>query len=490
MKIDLGIGPGSTMLRRRAGAAAPPLGPYVPPLSVSALAMWGARRMVEGYSGSLYQLRRGSDDAMMAVPPADGSDLPDYDMIASWAGGAALFVISVYDQSGNGKDLAQPALASQPAFDLQKAVAGCVPFAFDSQLGTASGRKFMTTGTTLAFNRQNISIWQVLQPQFSANTQMYWNLSSGGDGGAIVCNCYQEVSTPGLRYFGSWNTATGSAGLPRAQPSVVGHDLGTAALRTIVRETNVDGVAHSPSAGDCFTLGYAGQFGTGYESCHHCWATLLYPSLPEPDQGELRTALEAIFAVPVEFTSRIVFNGDSIMEGWRAGLLRSMPAQLAGLPGTPEIFNLAVSGRTQSGEYASFGTFIAPLSTAAYGAGKCLLVSNAGTNDIHNGDSAAALQANALSYVADAQAAGFHVGLATLLRYGTDTDNPGQRAAYGDWVLAGSSGANFAIDAATAADMWDTGDTTYYLDGVHPTGAGYASLASSRYGPAIAAALA
>lgn len=489
MRIDLGIGAGAPALWRRVGAPAPSLGPYFPALSSPALAAWGARRMVEGYGGSLYRLRRGSDEAM-AVAPAAGSDLPDYDAIASWAGGADLFVTDIYDQSGNGKDLAQPAAASQPAFDLQKALAGCVPFAFDGQVGTASGRKFMTTGTTLSFDRQDISIWQVVQPQFSANTQMYWNLSSGGDAGTLVCNCYQEVSAPGLRYFGSWGETTGSAGVPRAQPSVIGHDLGASAMRTIIRETSINGPAQGAGAGDCFTIGYAGQLGTGYESCHHCWATMLYPSLPDADQAALRAALETMFSVPVGFTSRIIFNGDSIMEGWRAGLLRSMPAQLAGLPGTPEIFNLAVSGRTQAAEHASFGAFIAPLFTAGHGEGKCLLVTNGGTNDIHNGASAAALQANALSYVADAQAAGFRVGLATLLRYGTDSDNPGQRAAYGDWVLAGSSGADFAIDAATAANMSDTGNATYYLDGVHPTGAGYASLASSRYGPALAVVLA
>ncbi|MEI9966246.1 MAG: SGNH/GDSL hydrolase family protein [Candidatus Moraniibacteriota bacterium] len=184
--------------------------------------------------------------------------------------------------------------------------------------------------------------------------------------------------------------------------------------------------------------------------------------------------------------------GDSITEGWHVEKLRAITSQLDGLlPGTPEIFNLGVSGMTMALQASStYPTYAEPLFTADYGSGRCILVIQSGTNDIAiGGADAETLQDTATALVADAQAAGFKVALVTLLPYSTwaafDPTREGYRTTYNAWVMAGSSGADFVIDAASASGV------TYIegVNGVHPDGAGYEVLATTRYGPALTAEL-
>ncbi|MEI9966248.1 MAG: arabinofuranosidase catalytic domain-containing protein [Candidatus Moraniibacteriota bacterium] len=91
-----------------------PEGPYLPLLSSAPHGVWGAKRMVESYAGYLYALRRSSDDDTLDIAPASASDLPDYDAIATWAGSDDIFVVDVYDQSGNNKHQSQGTEAKQP----------------------------------------------------------------------------------------------------------------------------------------------------------------------------------------------------------------------------------------------------------------------------------------------------------------------------------------------------------------------------------------
>jgi hypothetical protein len=488
MKLDLGFSFG-TARRYNIGAPAPAPGPYLPNLSSSALAVWGARRMVEGYAGNLYKLRRASDDAVLDVAVAAGADLPDYAAITVWAGGSALFVTDVYDQSGNGKTLMQGTAGRQPYFDPTQALAGCTPFTLAGVHESATDFQWMTTGATLSMNRQDISVWTVLHSSITQQKQALWALFSGG---SMISNCFVNPDLGiGTSIYDSALRSFGGGSWLRAQPSVLGANF-DANIVLNVRETALTTANGASAAFDTFRLGESQWFSNIYNSQFHCWGVCLYPDLSSTDQGTLRAALETMFSIPTAFTSRLIFSGDSIIEGTGATFLKNMPNQLTGLPGTPEIFNFGVWGRSLSTESSSYSAQVAPLFTSAYGAGKCILVIESGSNDLNVSAVSATTQEGAVSsYVTAAKATGFKVGLATVtpataFTVGEETE----RVAYNNWVMAGSSGADFTIDAATATNMSNPPDTAYYVDGVHPTSIGYQRLASSRYGPALAAALA
>lgn len=68
------------------------------------------------YEGPLIRLRRDSDNAESDFSPASSGALISNSAINSWRGGANLFVVKWYDQSGWGRDAIQPVANRQPAF--------------------------------------------------------------------------------------------------------------------------------------------------------------------------------------------------------------------------------------------------------------------------------------------------------------------------------------------------------------------------------------
>ncbi len=94
-------------LRSRARSAYPLDG-------VTSLAFaYSLRRLRTAYSGAIVRLRRGSDDAEQDF--AAGLDgWLDWVAVTAWGGGATLYAVKWYDQSGFGRDLAQAGSTLQP----------------------------------------------------------------------------------------------------------------------------------------------------------------------------------------------------------------------------------------------------------------------------------------------------------------------------------------------------------------------------------------
>lgn len=76
------------------------------------------KRVASTYGGPLFQLRRPTDQATMDVYPL-ASGWPDVDTITTWANGATIFVPKCYDQTGNGRTMAQATLNNQPILNLK-----------------------------------------------------------------------------------------------------------------------------------------------------------------------------------------------------------------------------------------------------------------------------------------------------------------------------------------------------------------------------------
>lgn len=81
------------------------------------IGVWAMRRVLPTYTGSILKLRRSSDDATMAFG-ADSRGVLNTSAITTWLGAATAYVDTVYDQSGNGLDIAQATTTRQPRFDV------------------------------------------------------------------------------------------------------------------------------------------------------------------------------------------------------------------------------------------------------------------------------------------------------------------------------------------------------------------------------------
>ncbi len=107
----IGIGISPSLLGRDVDVGGYPLDSY------SGLrAVFSIRRLLTSYTGDLIRLRRSSDDAESDFGFDANGDL-DAAAITTWLGGASGFVVTWYDQSGNGYDASQTDLdADQPGY--------------------------------------------------------------------------------------------------------------------------------------------------------------------------------------------------------------------------------------------------------------------------------------------------------------------------------------------------------------------------------------
>lgn len=78
-------------------------------------ASYSMRLLRRGYRGPLVRFRRSSDNAE-ADFFADRMGRLQLNSALGWANGSSLFITKWYDQSGNGRDLAQTTASAQPAF--------------------------------------------------------------------------------------------------------------------------------------------------------------------------------------------------------------------------------------------------------------------------------------------------------------------------------------------------------------------------------------
>lgn len=93
-------------------------------------AWWGLRAYTSAsIGGNAVRLRRDSDDAEQDFVTVAGGGL-NTSSISSFKGAANLFVVTLYDQTGNGFHVTQATLAQQPAFTLSglgsKPIVTCV----------------------------------------------------------------------------------------------------------------------------------------------------------------------------------------------------------------------------------------------------------------------------------------------------------------------------------------------------------------------------
>lgn len=99
-----------TLLMGQGGTAA-----RMPLDGTTPAAAYSMRRLLTAYTGALVRLRRDSDNAESDFGYAATGEI-DAAAVAAWLGGANGFVVTWYDQSGNGYDVTQATTTAQPTY--------------------------------------------------------------------------------------------------------------------------------------------------------------------------------------------------------------------------------------------------------------------------------------------------------------------------------------------------------------------------------------
>lgn len=99
------------------GAGKPLTAAYAGPFDgITFAALYGMKRYLTAYTGNLVRLRRSSDNAESDFGPVAATGLLDTAAIATFLGASNGFVVTWYDQSGNGLNVTQSTAAKQPAY--------------------------------------------------------------------------------------------------------------------------------------------------------------------------------------------------------------------------------------------------------------------------------------------------------------------------------------------------------------------------------------
>lgn len=483
---------------RGAVSANPTASSYITPVSTGPYAAYGAQRIIPGYSGPLFQLRSASG-AITNISPALGGDYPDLTAINAWAvtnGGGPLTIPTIYDQTGNGQNLTQANVANQPSFDPASPTGYAAPILIDG-FG-ASGPNLIVEKTpqtgNLSLDLISNTFFLSAATTVSQNGCGYVEFTSE-DGATVYQALHSNAQAITLRNGGA-NESTNSAigPVPQVRNTVFGAS-NSASQSVIYANGGRRSTGHTRTSQIMprIRFGTSAAGGSGYNGKFKLFAAVFYSSTLSSSDGDAVVAsLEAATAIPTNFTHRVVFDGDSIMEGSGSTLLQNMVNQL-GLPQSVEVFNTAVHGQSLSTIHSGRVARFASLYTTSR---PCVFFVQAGINDIGNGISGANLYANStVPLVAYLRGLGYKVVVCTLLPFAGSTNwssaKEAERVAYNSLVVENTAGAEVVLNLASDPIMGASNapaDTNLYADRLHPANAGYARLATL-YKPAIDTAI-
>ena len=184
MAVRIGPSLALAAVRRRPGARRAPLDGLAP------YAALGLRRLFAAYRGPLLRARRAGDDAQADFHPR-GDGWLDVTALTAWGGSASVFLVTLYDQTGNGHHAGAASMAAQPRLALAGAAdlgPGGRPIAvldgIDDGLVLADSVGFSQgqAGLTLA------AVVCRSGPNATASTQQIIFVPPAGPGGVTRCN--------------------------------------------------------------------------------------------------------------------------------------------------------------------------------------------------------------------------------------------------------------------------------------------------------------
>jgi lysophospholipase L1-like esterase len=154
------------------------------------------------------------------------------------------------------------------------------------------------------------------------------------------------------------------------------------------------------------------------------------------------------------------------------------PEQMISLLGPRySIYTFATSGHTTTQVNTAAAANCDPVSATTLADTVCVAWEIG--NDILAGTAEATVKSNFTTLIANRKAAGYTKVIALTVPPRSDliAGNETKRQSLNTWLLAGSSGADAIADVAAIPELQNTGNATYFADGVHYTNAGYAKVA-------------
>lgn len=212
----------------------------VPTNSVGAYSL---RKLRNGYTGNAIRVRRGSDNTEMDIP-FDGNGMLNTNELLNFAGVGDAFVVTMYDQSGNGRDVIQGTASSQP-----KIVNSGALYTINSRLYYWNdATDFLQGSDLMGGSASEFAVFMIIQTYATSNGafgNVGWRLRSV-DASRVQptlpwsdLNIYYDVGAPSganrvtvtgqftnntLYQFTFLNTVSGSLQAVRKNGSQVGND--------------------------------------------------------------------------------------------------------------------------------------------------------------------------------------------------------------------------------------------------------------------------
>lgn len=438
-------------------------------------AVYGAQRLVSGYSGPLFRVRR-ADATELDISCATGGDYPDYAALATWAGASIPTVTTLYDQSGNSRDLTQATATSQPLIDVTDKRGNVAPILFRGVPTTEANSSacLMTNTGGMGMDLISVSTFATFQAHRAFSKQSFFThgaISLKNNGSNLIVEHSAQI-TSNIGTVGMQPLSNASTYGLRQNTTTTSLYTGGAVLRTA-------GAVKTTTALPDFTLG-TGVNNDGARFRFFGLATY-NSTVSDANATAIQTSLDTAFTVNnTDWDYNLVLDGDSIMQGGSYALFYRDIRSLMGVRDKAKAYLTAVYGQNLSSVYSGrTGRFPATYSAAR----PSVIFVQAGTNDL-GGTTGADLYNNSFApLVAYLKGLGFLVIGVTILpksAWAAGSTNDIRRTDYNTLMKTNTDVAavcDWAGDPIMG-DNANNSNATYYADGLHPADAGYVILSA------------
>jgi hypothetical protein len=443
----------------------------LPAVSAQPLAVYGLSRMATGASSAV-RVQRGADTTAQMDLGYDASGLVDMAAASSFANGSELRIVTLYDQTGNGRHAVSSATAPaiMPILTTMRAAYGSAFAATPIILHQGLGYPYpsnvyagLALPAGLSADQANVSVFDVAASNAGRRSQVWGGLGSGGasftygvGGGGFSNFAFAADGTTSAELYANGGSA------PRVNLQVINANSRASGRSLWVEDVSTTSGTALPSK----TL-TGGHMGGGTDTASdryltgHRAAFVVYPALSEADAATVRSALSTSYST-AKRSIRLVQSGSSVPEGRgpdnrTTGFYSPQSAimlALGGLDREVDVWNIALSGRNSSDVSGAMSSEVAPLVKA--GALNIFLI-DVGGNSLLGGSTGAQVYSLNKGSAAAAKSAGFNQIIAATLSPRSDLtgSKDTERQNFNSMLLNGSTdfGWSACADYASIAEF-------------------------------------
>lgn len=449
--------------------------------------VWWMAKLVPEYSGPCLRLRNEATNDEIDIG-FDRNGHADWQAALRFGTGAALRVVSVYDQSSAAHHLTTASAAAQPVFEPWPDETGMPRIVFENGViynGVAPTPQILDIPAAVTASSSNVFISTMVKvgssrrdsPMVQLTGATNTELGKRRQTGAECVTAYSNNSAFPL---------TGA--IPSIGPEIISYAVSHTARRARCGHLFRDGTAVTTVALAGGKIGAASRFMNGAGDPLYggfsTYGVMVATGVTMDGELSIYRAMVRDFNLIPQVRSVMVFDGDSITEGAFAKAYRSWPyvysSEFAFSGFNP--YNVATSGGTSTTQLSGIQQWLSSLQNAP---GRRVVTLAIGSNDFAGDVTADAVLVNVNAYISAVKDVGFDVIIATVLprnNLGTGSKEAA-RLEYNENIRTGweSMGCIAMLDFANHPVMGASGavtNTALYVDGTHPTPYGLSLLAS------------